>query len=173
MIVLRVSNFFPYLVVAGQNVNLLNCPAPTLGQLFEFFFFNEAAGTTEDTTTESSTETTTDSATEAPTEPPDLGLEVLDYQFTSLTGGFYIDVNITEIEGTTDSSYLSMFVNSDPTSEFAKSVTANDVFLIAIAGSDCPDGIEKTTTLDGDIIASVGKTGENLSTAAKSNLEVR
>jgi len=113
------------------------------------------------TTTETGTETTTESATETPTEPPNLGLEVLDYQFRSIIGGFNLDVNITELDGAPDTSYLSMIVSSTPGSDFAKSVAAKKVVLIAIPGSECPEGIEKTTTLDGDIIASVAKTCEN------------
>ena len=118
-----------------------------------------ATETTTDTATESTTESETESPTESPTEPPELGFEALEFQFRSLTGGFSMDATIAAIAGDFDHSYLSMIIDSDPESDFATSVAGDNVVLVAVAGTECPEGIELTTTVDGDVIADVRTTG--------------
>ena len=111
----------------------------------------------EDDTQETTTDPYIDSTT---TEAPRLGLEQLDYRFTSLTSGFVIDVNFTEIEGDSENTIMSMKVSTtDPTSYFAKTVCDQTAAIIAIRGDECPPGIASLTFVEGDVIARIQKTG--------------
>ena len=111
----------------------------------------------EDDTQETTTEPYIDSTT---TEAPRPDLERLDYRFTSLTSGFEVDVNFTEIEGDSKNTIMSMKVSTtDPTSEFAKTVCDGFAVVIAIPGDECPPGIASNTSVDGDVIAHIQKTG--------------
>lgn len=108
----------------------------------------------QETTTEPYIESTT-------TEAPNFDLEHLDYQFTSLSSGFVIDVNFTEIEGDTENTKMSMLVNADPDSDFAKTVCAGTAVIIAVVGDDCPPGIESQTLVNGDVIAKIQSTSKH------------
>ena len=128
--------------------------------LIPFFIAGMNCQEEEDDTQETTTEPYIDSTT---TEAPSPDLEQLDYRFTSLTGGFEVDVNFTEIEGDSENTIMSMKVSTtDPTSEFAKTVCDNTAAIIAIPGDECPPGIASSTTVNGDMIARIQKTGRNL-----------
>ena len=125
--------------------------------LIPFFIAGMNCQEEEDDTQETTTEPYIDSTT---TEAPRLGLEQLDYRFTSLTSGFVIDVNFTEIEGDSKNTIMSMKVSTtDPTSYFAKTVCDQTAAIIAIRGDECPPGIASLTFVEGDVIARIQKTG--------------
>ena len=108
----------------------------------------------QETTTEPNLDTTT-------TGSPSLELETVDYQFTSLTSGFAIDVNFTEISGDSERTIMSMKVaTTDAESEFSKSVCSGNARIIAIPWQECPPGIESLTTVDGDVIATIKSTSK-------------
>ena len=106
----------------------------------------------QETTTEPYIESTT---TEAPYIPPNL--QTFDYRFVSYSGDFSIDVNVTEIEGNTEQTEMSILVTSTSGSAFAESVCNGTAVLIAVPGQSCPDGITPGTQINGDIIAHIDK----------------
>ena len=125
--------------------------------LIPFFLVGLNCQEEEDDTQETTTEPYIDSTT---TEAPSPDLEHLDYRFTSLTNDFVIDVNFTEIEGDSENTIMSMKVSAtDLTSEFAKTVCDQTAAIIAIPGDECPPGIGSLTSVDGDVIARIQKTG--------------
>ena len=87
----------------------------------------------------------------------------LDYRFSSLVGGFTIDVNFTEIVGS-DQTKMSMLVISTPDSPVAVEICEGKgtVKLLALAGENC-DGVASGAQLDVDQIAVLNKAGMNIS----------